>query len=1528
MRRFLKYLFIIFGLVVLLPLVIYIPSVQDFVSGKAVEAAERATGMRVSLDEVSLRFPLRFGLEGVVVAVPGGDTVFSCREITLGVALLPLFKKEVEVTRFRLRDAGVNYADSTAGFGIMACVGELSLRADRIYLGRDSVNLPEISLSGAKVSLALSPQPDTTSGGGFTWKFNVATVTLENIAYDMTISDSLGVVSMSAYVGRGVVRDGSVDLAEGEITASSLEVLGSSVSYTAPGGKGTAKGFDPANIAVSGLTVRADSIYSRGPEIAATIKALALTERSGLEISGMKGGFRMDSTGYDLHNMNVRTSLSSLSADGHADAGVFRGDYDAKAALKLTADVDFGEILDIYDIPLLRKIAGRMKASVVADASGTLAALDLRTLALYSPRRFDVSVSGKSLSLAGNRMVSGELALEASLWDISFLEFFLRDAALDKTIAIPRNVTLAGTLRAAANSYAANLSLSSPSLGRLDIDAGIISGSENYNATIRGHNFDIGRMVKIDTIGRATFELHAHGQGFRLLERGNHASADMRIASAYFRRHDYRDVVLSAGLDGNRAVVKLDSRDNAATIQLKADGIVMHDRLNADVKASVDSADLYRLGFSPSPLVVTTSADLHVAAVWGRSYLLQGALQDMALRTYTYADTVDFATIGLRSDDQHTNLEVKGGDLDVAVDAGAGIMALGDAFGTLAAEISQQAGRRMIDVATLASTVPPFSARITAGRLNPLSRYLSRMGIDYHDLTINALSDGKVRTDVRVIGLQSGSVTVDSVSLYVMLGDSVRYDLRLANAPFRGNENLALVTLSGYAVGNIATANLRQQNRSGQTGMAMDLAATLHDTVVRLEIASPQIVLGYSPWNVTSRNYIDVYKSGRLSPDIELSSGRQRIAFAPHEGADEEIKLLLQKVDLAGLLRPLPEAPPLEGVLSASFMLEYAPGIALKGELTVDSMRYNRYPLGDISAGASYGPDTGGSKKIDLKLLFGGVPSVMLSGRYDPRAVSSLSLSVDVPSLPLSVANAFIPDHTVALDGALKGGMRIVGTPSNPLIDGELYFDDGRIVIPMAASRFLLDNRRIAISRSRLTLDNFMVTAADKSTLSLDGWVDMSNTARIETDVRVRATDFQVVNVPRGNGTELYGKAYVDLEASASGRADALKVRGQIHLLGGTDVVYVVQDSPLEVKSRSKGLLEFISFADSIPIYLPPDKEKVNVSGMDVLASVEIDPRVQMSMLLTPEGSDKITLGGGGTVTYSLDRQGNSRFAGRYVLDGGTVSYAPPLISAKEFAITPGSFVEWGGEIANPTVDIKAVETLRSSVSGESQDSRQVTFNVIILITGQLEELAVAFDIAAPDDITLGNQIASMTPQQRATQAMNMLIYNTYTGPGTSAKVNSSTAVNAFIEKELNTWAQNTLKNVDLAFGIDTYGVGDEEGRRTDYSYKVSKNLFGDRVKAVVGGRLSTGDDVDENMAQDIVDDISVEYQVSKRENMVIKAFRHTDYENIVEGEVTQTGFGWVVRKKLRKLADMFRSSKKEVTAEPVPAAKPVEDER
>ncbi|MDE6160212.1 MAG: translocation/assembly module TamB, partial [Muribaculaceae bacterium] len=258
--------------------------------------------------------------------------------------------------------------------------------------------------------------------------------------------------------------------------------------------------------------------------------------------------------------------------------------------------------------------------------------------------------------------------------------------------------------------------------------------------------------------------------------------------------------------------------------------------------------------------------------------------------------------------------------------------------------------------------------------------------------------------------------------------------------------------------------------------------------------------------------------------------------------------------------------------------------------------------------------------------------------------------------------------------------------------------------------------------------------------------------------------------------------------------------------------------------------------------------------------------------------------------------------------------YTPPFMSEKLFKFDPDSYVAFTGNMMNPTLNIKAVDVMKANVTQEGQNSRLVNFNVGLSVTGTLEQMKVAFDLSTDDDITVSNELQAMSPEQRANQAMNMLLYNVYSGPGTRGNASiGGNALFSFLESKINSWASNNIKGVDLSFGIDQYNrtIDGNTSSTTSYSYQVSKTLFDDRFKIVVGGNYSTDANADENFSQNLINDISFEYFLNRAQTMYIRLFRHTGYESILEGEITKTGVGFVYKHKLNSLRDIFRRRKR-----------------
>ncbi len=221
-------------------------------------------------------------------------------------------------------------------------------------------------------------------------------------------------------------------------------------------------------------------------------------------------------------------------------------------------------------------------------------------------------------------------------------------------------------------------------------------------------------------------------------------------------------------------------------------------------------------------------------------------------------------------------------------------------------------------------------------------------------------------------------------------------------------------------------------------------------------------------------------------------------------------------------------------------------------------------------------------------------------------------------------------------------------------------------------------------------------------------------------------------------------------------------------MLDNSEVYYTLKSSPLELTVECGcRAFRFVQRHDSIGRGFD-ELQQVSSVNLDLLMSVNIAPLVGLNVLLSSNGQNRVAINGGKSDLY-IESGGETRLVGRYVLTSGIVSYGLPVIGQKDFKIQDGSFVEWTGDLANPTLNITAAETISASVTDDSQKSRLVTFNAMIKISNTLEKLDITFDLAAEGDITIQNQLAAMTAEERSKEAMNMMIYGTYSGPGTVA---------------------------------------------------------------------------------------------------------------------------------------------------------------
>ena len=131
-----------------------------------------------------------------------------------------------------------------------------------------------------------------------------------------------------------------------------------------------------------------------------------------------------------------------------------------------------------------------------------------------------------------------------------------------------------------------------------------------------------------------------------------------------------------------------------------------------------------------------------------------------------------------------------------------------------------------------------------------------------------------------------------------------------------------------------------------------------------------------------------------------------------------------------------------------------------------------------------------------------------------------------------------------------------------------------------------------------------------------------------------------------------------------------------------------------------------------------------------------------------------------------------------------------------------------------------------------------------------------------------------------------------------------NSALSAFLNSQINQISGKALRSLDVSFGVDNSFNGNGT-LHTDYSFKFAKRFWNNRLRIVIGGKLSSGADV-VPQEQTFFDNVTFEYRLSATSNKYLNLFYQRDSYDWLEGSVSKFGGGFMWRRKLKRLKDLF----------------------
>jgi len=1207
-------------------------------------------------------------------------------------------------------------------------------------------------------------------------------------------------------------------------------------------------------------------------------------------------------------NMELNTTWDALSS---ANDGL---DLDADMQLTYDDVQHYGK--DILPADLL-KAYPHETLSLRGKVSGSVDNLRMQDLHVDLPNHVSGEVSGNLRNLTNGGVPTGDVDFDLTTGSQlpSFYKRYLPDVA--ESVSLPNKMKAKGNVKFAGDDIDVDTRIGAGN-GTADVKGRVNTAKEAYTAHVKTNNFNPELFLPGSGLSPITATIDAKGSGgFNPLEKGANLQAKANIQSFNAAGYDLSNTDLNASIKGGQANV--DFAANNSSIQgtgtLQA---TLGKRIEGRLDGDFDNIDLLKLGLASDSLSAGGRIGVNFSANDDFSeFDADGTVGSVFLQSQTRGFSTDDVNFSVGSAADSTYATAESGDLSLRFGTKGGVDKLLPRLSQLAKVAQEQIENREIDQEALKRELPPMDLYLKAGPNNPVSNFVRFKGYTFDNAYIDLHTHPQTGVNglARVGGLTNGSLLIDTINVAALQDSSgVKLNGFVRNYTKR-NPTKFDAKFKGYVLSKGVGAEVEFYDADGEKGLELGAVAEHLDDGLHVSIYPKNPVLAYRTFSINEDNYVFLGRhNGQLRADIDLlaDDGTGLKIYSVPSDSVNDITVSVNNVNLGELSNVLPYLPKMEGTLSGDVhIFDNHQTISAMGSLSADDFAYEGTRLGTVGADVVYLPKGKGEHYASAYISSAGEEVLEAEGTYFEND-ETFDGTAHLHDFPLPMLNAFLEGTDVALKGKAGGDLAITGKLSDPIMNGTLDLDSAHIYSPVYGFDFRCDTVPLTFQNSKILFQNYNLYSTGTNPLTVNGNVNLTDLSNVSLDLRLQAKQFELINAEKTRQSLVFGKSIVDFIGTVKGPVDDLSIRGKVDVLDKTDLTYILRDTPLSTDYRLDDLVQFVSFEDSDAVEM---FEPESSSNIDMVLALNVSDQANFHCYLSEDGKNYADINGGGALTLRLTRQGDMRLTGKITAQSGEIKYELPVIPLRTFQLVQGSTIEFTGEPSNPTLNVQAKERMKVPVT-EDDVQRTVAFDVGVALTKPLDQMGLEFTIEAPDDLSIQGQLAAMTDEQRNKVAVALMatgMYLTESGAGTSG-FKANNALNAFLQNEIQNIAGKALKTVDLSVGVET-GTSLTGTTTTDYSFQFSKRFWNDKIRVIVGGRVSAGKNAD-NRAESIINNVAVEYTLNKGATQYFRVFYDRDQEDPFEGQLTSTGVGYSVRKKSDNLGDLILFWRKEKGAE------------
>jgi hypothetical protein len=1156
-----------------------------------------------------------------------------------------------------------------------------------------------------------------------------------------------------------------------------------------------------------------------------------------------------------------------------------------------------------------------------------------------------ISASGRITGLPDAEKANFDVALNDFRTTAKDIAGFVPKGTIPASIGLPDNLAAKGTFKGTLSNFDTNLRLAS-SYGNARVKAKLdrrIKNAERYVADIALEDFDLGKLIKNDSLGRVTFSAKVNGRG--LNPKTADAVVDALVKKADFNGYTYRDLALNGDIRGGKFDVTAGMKDPNLTFDLDASGGFEGKYPAVKLRLNLDIADLDKLNLHAGPMKIRGNVDADVPSADPDNPNGEISLNHIQILTEGDPVLLDSINIVAVSTPDTNSVKIKSQVLRASFVGKYQLTQLATAlqnsiskyynFNPKARREDTQPQNVEFDILVdndpvifkLVPQVTAFEPIHVTGRYNSVGDTIVVKG-----------------SIPRVV---YGANTISGVNLNVETKDEAlvyHFDIDAIQ-----NESLFLpfTSLSGNVKDDVVTYDLliRDRGKKEQYAIAGTAKTVNGNTEIRLN--PDGLKLNYDNWTVSPDNALRFGPDGIYANNFELSrEGNLLRIQSQSQAKNAPLEVTFENFSLETLTNMVSKDELLiGGTLNGNVELRNLTASAVfTSDLKITDFTYRGSKVGDIAVKVNN--ERANVYAADVAITGNG-NQVNLTGTYTAGS-NAFNLDLDMQHLELASIEGFTNGAIKDGKGYLSGDFKVTGTADKPSVNGTLDFNSVALRITQLNSYFKDVNEKVVINNEGFAFDRFTIVDEKNNELVLNGKVLTSDFKDYRFDLTVNADNFRAVHSKAKDNDLYYGDLFLDADLEVGGTMKSPAISGNVKINEDTKFSVVLPQSDPAIAER-EGIVEFVDEDNQLlqeTTIMKNELDKTDVKGVDVSVNIEVDKEAELSLIIDKGNGDYLRLKGEAELTGGIDPSGKTTLTGKYEFTEGSYEMTFNLIKRK-FDIKEGSYIIWNGEPTAATVSVTAVyktnvppidllDDQLGSVSPSVRNTykQRLPFEAHLKMNGQLLRPEITFDIVLPDgNYNVSSDIVSASqtkleqlrqePAELNKQVFALLLLNRFVGENpfaseagsASAEGLARQSVSKILSQQLNSIAGDLIKGVELNFDVEStedYTSGVKENR-TDLNFGISKRLLNDRLKVTVGSNFGLEGQQQQNEdATNIAGDLSADYQLTQDGRYAVRAYRKNEYQMALQGQVIETGVAFIITMDYNYFRELFHRTEEE----------------